>query len=201
MAANDDPNLRIIPGIEINTDVPNGEVHILGYFNAIPSGALQDLFQRLRDARFERGRGMTEKMAAAGCRFRGSGYRHWRTARGWSAACGACDCRGRLRGDHRRGVRALHQAQRPAYVERMQLSPAEAVRAIRDSGGVPVLAHPYAFDQYGTILKSVDPADWCRCWSRRGCVASRRTTIATRPTPSTICSARRAISFAGDGRQ
>ena len=45
----------------------------------------------------------------------------------------------------------------PAYVERLKLSPAEAARAIRDSGGVPVLAHPFTFDLNGTLLKSVHP--------------------------------------------
>ena len=37
------------------------------------------------------------------------------------------------------------------------LTPAEAVQAIHASGGVPVLAHPYSFDAYGNVLKTVNP--------------------------------------------
>ena len=32
LAAQDHPPLEIVPGIEINTDDPGGEIHILGYF-------------------------------------------------------------------------------------------------------------------------------------------------------------------------
>ena len=31
-AAGDFPQLKVIPGVEISTDVPRGEVHMLGYF-------------------------------------------------------------------------------------------------------------------------------------------------------------------------
>ena len=31
-AARDYPALTVIPGVEINTDVPSGEAHVLGYF-------------------------------------------------------------------------------------------------------------------------------------------------------------------------
>ena len=189
VAANDDPILRIIPGIEINCDIPDGEVHVLGYFNQLPGGALQALFQTLRDARIERGRGMTEKMTALGhaCSF----------ARVQEFAAGGSVGRPHV-------ARAIVEAgyaatigeaferyigrNGPAYVERMQFSPAEAVRAIRESGGVPVLAHPYAFDQYGTILKSVDPENSCRSWWMPGCAALKLTTIAIRLARLRSCS-------------
>src|SRR5436305_11218108 len=58
--------LRIIPAIEINCDIPNGEVHMLGYFASVPGGALQELLQRLRNARRERAQGMAAKMTALG---------------------------------------------------------------------------------------------------------------------------------------
>src|SRR5438045_6145845 len=66
LAANQGSPLRIIPAIEINCDIPNGEVHMLGYFKAVPDGALQDLLLRLRSGRYERARGMADKMSALG---------------------------------------------------------------------------------------------------------------------------------------
>lgn len=157
-AANPGNPLQIIPGVEINCDVPNGEVHVLGYFRDVPSGALQDLLPRLRAARYERAKGMVDKLAALGLPV--AFERVEQLARG-----------GSLGRPHvaRAIVEAGHAAtvgeafdrfigrNGPAYVDRLKLSPAEAVRAISDSGGVPVLAHPYSFDQYGTLLKSVQP--------------------------------------------
>jgi 3',5'-nucleoside bisphosphate phosphatase len=158
VAANDDPNLRIIPGIEINCDIPNGEVHVLGYFNQVPGGALQALFQRLRDARFERGRGMTEKMTALGMPV---SFERVQALAGGGSVGRPHVARAIVEAGYAATIGEAFERyigrNGPAYEERMQLSPAEAVRAIRESGGVPVLAHPYAFDQYGTILKSVEP--------------------------------------------
>src|SRR5712691_4575664 len=66
LAANRGHRLQIVPGIEVNCDVPNGEVHVLGYFKEIPGGSLQQLLSRLREGRYVRAKGMTEKMAALG---------------------------------------------------------------------------------------------------------------------------------------
>jgi len=36
---------------------------------------------------------------------------------------------------------------RPAFVSRAKLTPEEAIRLVRDAGGVPVLAHPWGLEQ------------------------------------------------------
>jgi predicted metal-dependent phosphoesterase TrpH len=158
LAANRGNALTIIPGIEVNCDVPHGEVHVLGYFKEIPGGALQKLLSRLREGRYQRAKGMTEKMAALGMPI--SFERVEELARGGSLGRPHV-ARAILEAGY---VATIGEAfdryigrNGPAYVERMKLTPAEAVRAIRESGGVPVLAHPYSFDQYGTLLKSVHP--------------------------------------------
>jgi predicted metal-dependent phosphoesterase TrpH len=43
---------------------------------------------------------------------------------------------------------------RPAYVEKDRLSPADALRLARGSGGLPVLAHPLSLDLTPTALES-----------------------------------------------
>ncbi len=158
LEANQGGSLQIIPGIEINCDVPNGEVHMLGYFREVPGGELQSLLTRLREGRYTRAQGMAEKMATLGLPI--SFARVEELANG-----------GALGRPHvaRAIVEAGHAAtigeafdryigrDGPAYVERLKLTPAEAAQAIRASGGVPVLAHPYMFDQYGTLLRTVGP--------------------------------------------
>ncbi len=158
LAANRGHVLRIIPGIEVNCDVPGGEVHVLGYFNAEPRGALQDLLTQLRQARRERARGIADKMAALGMPI--SFERVEQLARG-GAVGRPHVARAILEAGHAATIGEAFDKyigrHGPAYVERMKLSPPDAVRAIRQSGGVPVLAHPYYFDQYGTLMKSVHP--------------------------------------------
>src|SRR5512146_1859105 len=46
--------IDFIPGIEINTDVSGGEVHVLGYFLEYQRPAFQSILQVLRDARERR---------------------------------------------------------------------------------------------------------------------------------------------------
>ena len=48
--------MTLIPGVEFGTDIPGGEVHVLGYFLEPEDAELQATLQRLRDGRRGRGR-------------------------------------------------------------------------------------------------------------------------------------------------
>ncbi|MBI3733129.1 MAG: PHP domain-containing protein [Chloroflexi bacterium] len=156
--ANRGNNLTIIPGIEVNCDVPGGEVHVLGYFKDVPGGALQALLQRLRDGRRARAQGMVDKMTALGMPI--AWERVVAFARGGSIGRPHV-ARAILEAGYAANIGEVFDKyigrSGPAYVERLKLSPAEAVEAIRQSGGVPVLAHPYYFDASGAMIKTVNP--------------------------------------------
>ncbi len=62
------PGLRVIPGVEINTDVPTGEAHILGYFIDYTQYELLEILARLRRSRERRACGMIERLADLGIR-------------------------------------------------------------------------------------------------------------------------------------
>jgi len=53
-AARDFPALTVISGVEINTDIPAGELHILGYYCDCNDLELNTTLQRLRDSRVMR---------------------------------------------------------------------------------------------------------------------------------------------------
>src|ERR671918_2494280 len=47
-AAQQYPDLRIIPGIELSTDIPGDEIHMLGYFIQYDDEAFQSILRRFR---------------------------------------------------------------------------------------------------------------------------------------------------------
>ena len=60
------PSLKVIPGLELNTDIANGEVHILGYFVDHRSQELEQILYSLRQSRGRRARGIIAKLAKLG---------------------------------------------------------------------------------------------------------------------------------------
>ncbi|MEE8472301.1 MAG: PHP domain-containing protein [Dehalococcoidia bacterium] len=152
-AAEDFPQLTVIPGVEINTDVPRGEVHVLGYFLDYSSPALESTLVRLRDGRKTRARKMVARLGELGLSI------EWDRVR-------------ELAGDGSVGRPHVAQAilergyvssfkeafnkyigrEGPAYVQRDKLSPREAVKLVTDAGGVAVLAHPADIEALDSLL-------------------------------------------------
>lgn len=137
------PSLTVIPGVEINTDVPHGEVHILGYFIDYAARKLAASLQKLRDARRERAQRMIAKLGNLGMKIE------------WQRVCelaqGGSVCRPHIAqvlfekgyvGSEKEAFDRYIGHAGPAYVERYKLLPVEAVELIIDAQGLPVLAHP-----------------------------------------------------------
>jgi len=143
-AAGDFPELRVIPNVEISTDTPDGEVHILGYFIDHTSNELQANLERFRDSRQRRAQGMIARLRDLGIEVEWSRVKE-------------------IAGDGSVGRPHLAQAMLekgyitsfkeafekyisrngPAYVERDKMTPVEAVELVLQAGGLPVLAHPF----------------------------------------------------------
>ncbi|HEY90985.1 MAG TPA: PHP domain-containing protein, partial [Dehalococcoidia bacterium] len=66
-AARSFPALQVIPGIEVSTDIPAGEAHILGYFINHADAELQAALEKMRNSRRERARKMVARLADIGC--------------------------------------------------------------------------------------------------------------------------------------
>ena len=65
-AAREFPELEVIPGVEINTDVPTGEAHVLGYFIDYTHPELLSVLRDMRASRQERAQKMVAKLADLG---------------------------------------------------------------------------------------------------------------------------------------
>ncbi len=150
--------VEIIPGIEINTDVPGGEVHVLGYFLDWQDPAFTGELLRLREGRLARAQQMVEKLAALGAPIRLE--RVLQLARDGSVGrphvAQALIEAGYVTTVGKAFDRYIGR-DRPAYVERLKFTPADACRLIRKAGGVPVWAHPVPLDAVNTNFRGPLP--------------------------------------------
>ncbi len=137
------PNLTIVPGIELSTDIPGAEVHILGYFVDDRDEALQRALSGFREGREDRARRMVDRLAEIGVRL--SWERVVELSDGGAVGrphiAQAMVEAGVVR--YPRDAFDLYLGRNgPAYVGRAKLSPEEAVGLVAENGALPVLAHP-----------------------------------------------------------
>ena len=60
------PELTVVPGIELSTDIPGSEIHILGYFVDYENQDFQQMLTELRDGREKRARRMVQNLELLG---------------------------------------------------------------------------------------------------------------------------------------
>ena len=147
------PSLTVIPGVEINTDVPHGEVHILGFFIDYKQIWLQQRLEMLRQSRLIRARRMLEKLSELGMPL------EWQHIEKLSAGGVVGRPHIALALMERGYVSTIRQAfnlyigrEGPAYVEREKMKPTEAVEIIVKAGGLPALAHPASIENLEEFL-------------------------------------------------
>ena len=135
--------IEIVPGLEINTDVPGAEIHVLGYYVDWPAEWFQAFLREQRAERVARVQRIAERLTELGmpltaaevfaiCKEGSPGRPH---------VAQAMVNRGYVKSVREAFDRWL-RADGPANVPRRRLTPVEAVAVIRRAGGVPVFAHP-----------------------------------------------------------
>ncbi len=142
-AAERHPGLEIIPAIELSTDVPGSEIHVLGYFIDTGDSSFQRTLTRFREGRHERGRLMVEKLVELGYSISWERVREIAgdAAIGRPHIASAIVEAGYFK--YSKDVfDSLIGRNGPAYVERAKLTPEDAIAMLRDNGAVPVMAHP-----------------------------------------------------------
>jgi 3',5'-nucleoside bisphosphate phosphatase len=137
------PGITVLGGVEINTDIPDGELHILGYLFDHDNPELKSTLLDLRDSRVERAKKMIEKLKALGVNI---SYRRVREIAGKGSLgrphiAQAMLEQGYISNNREAFVKYISRGG-PAYVERDKITPVDAIRLIIRAGGIPVLAHP-----------------------------------------------------------
>ena len=148
------PDLTIIPGIELSTDIPGNEIHVLGYFiNYIDSG-FQSTLSEFREGRLDRASRMVSNLEKLGISI------DWERvlelsdggAVGRPHIAQAMVEKGYIKYPQEAFEKYIGR-NGPAYAERPKLAPGDAVRMIQGVGGLSVLAHParYVEDPEGHL--------------------------------------------------
>ncbi len=153
------PELRCIPGVEISTDLADGEAHVLGYFIDYTSRELGSALERFRNSRQGRARGMVTKLGALGIDI------DWQRVQE-IAGDGSIGRPHIARAMLEKGYIATFTEAfdkyighgGPAYVEREKMTPEEAVELILRSRGLPVLAHPFTVKEPEAMVKKLKAA-------------------------------------------
>jgi 3',5'-nucleoside bisphosphate phosphatase len=137
------PPITIVPGLEINCDVPGGEVHVLGYYVDLEAPWFQDFLREQRAERVARVHRIAARLAELGMPI--DPEEVFAIVKEGSAGrphvAQVMVHRGYVKSVREAFDKWLH-ASGPANVPRKRLTPAEAVAIIRRAGGVPVFAHP-----------------------------------------------------------
>lgn len=142
-AAKNFPGLRVIPGVEISTDIPEGEAHVLGYFIDYTHPELLATLSGMRNSRLERAQEMIAKLRNLGLPV------EWKRVReiAGSGSIGrphiaqAMLEKGYI-GSFKEAFTGYIGWGGPAYAERKKMTPTEVVKLILRADGLPVLAHP-----------------------------------------------------------
>ena len=147
------PQLTVIPAVEINTDIPRGEAHVLGYFIDFTDRELNVALEHLRDSRRLRAQRMIDKLAKLGVHI------EWERVQeiagngtiGRPHLAQAMLEKGYITANREAFTRYIGK-DGPAHVEREKITPTGAVELVLHANGLPVLAHPFTINDTETMI-------------------------------------------------
>jgi 3',5'-nucleoside bisphosphate phosphatase len=150
------PELKVIPGVEISTDIPSGELHMLGYFIDYVDPQFRATLDRFKNSRLQRGQKMVAKLKKLGINV---DWQRVQEIAGDSSIGRPHIAQAMLEGGY---ITSIKQAfteylgrNRPAYVEREKMTPEETVELITGAKGLPVLAHPLTLNDPETMTREL----------------------------------------------
>ena len=151
-------NLKLIQGIEVNTLYKEYEVHILGYFPNIEDSDFKNLLKVQQQARIKQTKeilALLNKKEGIKIKFEdvknmvaeGGSIGRPHIAKAITNVGGTSNVM--------ESYKKYIHVNSPVYVERKTVSPFDAVEVIYDSGGIPVIAHPYDVDIAEDLIKDL----------------------------------------------
>ena len=160
--------LRFVPGSELSVRPPSGSMHLLAY---LPSAGAEPLATRIReigDYRASRNQRIVARLNELGYAVEWEDVaRRARGRVGRPHIAAALVDAGHVASVQEAFDRLLADGQ-PAYVDAGSLGPEAAVELVAESGGAPVLAHPYSLawaTPRSSASSRASPVTACGAWS------------------------------------
>jgi predicted metal-dependent phosphoesterase TrpH len=143
LAAGERLGIRVVPGVEINLEHERITMDMLGYFlGGCPSDELKQELAELRVYRDERNARIVERLAGLGFVLDAADLAAAENGSVGRPHIGEAMVRRGYVGSISEAFELYLRRGAPAWVDRRRLSLGAAVRLLRASGGLPVLAHP-----------------------------------------------------------
>ena len=137
------PWLKVIPSVEISTDIPHGEAHVLGYFIDYTDRELLVRLEGMRNSRRERGQRMVAKLRNLDINIE---WQRVQEIAGSGSIGRPHIAQAMLEEGYIASIKEAFTNYigrgSLAYIERQKMTPLEAVEIILRAKGLPVLAHP-----------------------------------------------------------
>jgi predicted metal-dependent phosphoesterase TrpH len=157
--AQDYPRLNVIPAVEISTDIPDGQAHILGYFIDYTSDDLASSLKNFKESRLIRAQAMIARLAEMGVKVE---WQRVQEIAGEGSVGRPHIAQAMMENKYIESIKEAFEKYIgqgcPAYVERDKMTPVEAVELIVRSSGLPVLAHPTTVAEPERLVETLKPA-------------------------------------------
>lgn len=150
-------NIEVLPGIELSAELDGVEIHILGYLIDYTNENLIERLKNLKKNRIARIYKIVDKLKEAGITINPQSIFDI----AGSGTVGRLHVARALVKEKK--VSSIFEAFKkyigdkcPAYVLGFKFLPQEAIKLIKDAGGIPVLAHPYCINNEKLIYKFIE---------------------------------------------
>lgn len=155
--SDEDTNLEIIPGVELSTFYFNKEIHIVGLYINYMDETFKKELSDLRNIRSQRNVEICE-------RFKELGYdisydemlKKYDGAVITRAHFADTLVDKNIVNSRNEAFERFLNPDKPCYVPRKKMDPADAIKLIKNAGGVPILAHPllyhFSFDTLNKLI-------------------------------------------------
>lgn len=146
MSAAKELNIECIPGIELSAFYKKLEIHIVGLFLNISDPKLKARLDSFRNIRENRNQRIIEKMQTAGVDI---SMKKLRALEGEAVITRANIARYLIHIGYVQSVKEAFDKYlspgMPFFVQKTGVTPKDAIEAIRDNGGIAILAHPLTY--------------------------------------------------------
>ena len=144
LAAGKGMGIEVVPGVEMSSDVGEDEIHILGYFLDWKKGDFLRQLERFQAARANRNQKLLKKLDGLGM---GVDYREVRKLAPRGVISRLHIARLMVEKGYVSSIGDAFEQWlnpgRPAYVQKMKVSPFDIIGLLLEAEAIPVFAHPF----------------------------------------------------------